>query len=148
MVLERQENTQVKIFVTIPPSLFILHSPNGNRCIHWVPQGQHSVTQGFFSSSFHALYFVFYYIKPRSLIFQDLKKALQTHWLLLKHTQPFSFKNQPLLKTVFFILVCSEIHHISQQTWKGIRECAALNQEFFAPKSSMVAPLKNSNLIL
>lgn len=84
--------SQVKIFVTIPLCLFILSGLKGNRCILWVLQGQHSVTQGFFSPSFHALCFVFYYIKPRSLIFQDLKKALQTQWLLLKHTQPFCFK--------------------------------------------------------
>lgn len=129
--------SQVKIFEAIPPPhcLFRLSGLKGNRWMQWVLQGQQSVIQGFFSPSFHALYFIFYYIKPRSLIFQDLKKALQTNTVAAPkaHTAILLQKSPTPDHISFLHLTCSEIHHISARGRKGHKRTCSIQPAVLCP---------------
>lgn len=126
-----------QVFGTIPPPLLYRYQMDTVGTARSTDSNPRT-----FSPLFHALYFVFNYIKPRSLIFQDLKKALWRQGLLLKHTQPFCFsctKSVAAEQFAVFILVCP-CQHMAQNS---LREHGALNQE-----TSVVPSLKNLKLIL
>lgn len=106
----RKNGTGLRILPLLTPF-------TGNRWMRWVLQGQQTVSQGFFPPLFEALYFAFYYIKPQSLIFQDLKKALPAQRLLWSAHSHFAPAAQTELSAVF-ASVCSEIHHTAARGTK------------------------------
>lgn len=103
-----------------------------------------------FSPLFHALYFVFYYIKPRSLIFQDLKKALWRQGLLLKRTQPFCFSCTKSAAALF-ILVCPWQHvaqnRIGEHCVKPRHLCGTITQKLETNPGGAAPRMESSALL-